>query len=192
MRTVGASDAPVLQATRRLFSPSNRSRRQRPFEIQNRLSRCRRRNRTPWEKARRYAARRSGPPTRHTSRAIALDKTSRISHPPRRSGFLESAATQHSSESSCAIRNRRWLNNCIRFRHEKNSSDTHNLGIAPRPRFGGPGAGFLRHSHWRTASAARIPRAAPTRPRLCVGRGLLVSAGIALHVARRLLDAAAV
>ena len=42
------------------------------------------------------------------------------------------------------------------------------------------------------AGPARVPRAAPTRPRLCVGRGLLVSAGIALRVARRLLDAAAV
>ena len=44
------------------------------------------------------------------------------------------------------------------------------LGIAPGARRDGACADFLRHSHWRTASAARISRAAPARPRLRVGR----------------------
>jgi hypothetical protein len=61
--------------------------------------------------------------------------------------------------------------------HEKATSDIRNLGIPPRPRLGGPCAGQFWYPDRRSAAAARVSRAAAAWPRICVGRGLSVSAG---------------
>jgi hypothetical protein len=73
------------------------------------------------------------------------------------------------------------ITNAALSRHERTSSDTCDLRGAPRPGVGGPSADKLWSPHRSASGSTRLSRTAIARPRLCMGRGLPLSAGITLR-----------